>query len=418
MLLPTKRKEVLVEKKHPARHGRTLRATATPSSIAGASLVSMTTPTAFAPASASASASAVAFAFAPASASRPVSSAGSATSTASASVANPTRSSLAVIPGEEKRLDVSDACAKQQTALPAKRQTGLAKHTDTQRRLDKEALLALLDRQQIPRTYVSSLERIQDHRLLLVVDDSGSMVKPIHSPLGALVRRWDEAKYIAKQIAALGILLDPVHGIELHFLNRGTIKQVTADAQVSAAFESEPKGVTPLADVFASILKEQVSPRLHTKSMLLLVITDGIPTTKDGTDDPDTFESILRARQPMDRIVVNFLACTDDAKTIRYLNHLRSTIPYVDVTDDYETERDLFVAQGLAATSKTKPAFTYGDYMMKAFLGTYFPGHDPANDTESLSDTPPASASRPRSRSFSVANKSSSEQTSKKCILC
>jgi hypothetical protein len=75
---------------------------------------------------------------------------------------------------------------------------------------------------------------------------------------------------------------------------------------------------------------------------------------------------VLECRNPMNRIFVTIVACTDDVDALWYLNKWDYTIPNLDVVDDYESERKEIYAAG-----KVKTAFTYGDYIAKILLGSF-----------------------------------------------
>jgi hypothetical protein len=98
----------------------------------------------------------------------------------------------------------------------------------------------------------------------------------------------------------------------------------------------------------------------------------GQPTDDRGRVDTDTLKRILQHnRNPIDRVFVSFLACTDDESSVAYLNAWDDELKNVDVTDDYLSERkEILRAQG----SSFK--FSYADYVCKMLLGPIDPEID------------------------------------------
>lgn len=85
------------------------------------------------------------------------------------------------------------------------------------------------------------------------------------------------------------------------------------------------------------------------------------------TDGINTLEAILR-KERTPQTYVSFLACTDNLKDVAYLSSWDKTIPNVDVTDDYRSER----AEIQRTRGPTFP-FSFGDYIVKAMLGALDP---------------------------------------------
>jgi hypothetical protein len=96
--------------------------------------------------------------------------------------------------------------------------------------------------------------------------------------------------------------------------------------------------------------------------MLLIIATDGEPTDDNGNRDVNGFLVMLR-RKPVN-VYVQIMACTDDDNSVGWLNQADDTIPNVDVTDDFYSERD----EVLKIQGQTFH-FTFGDYLCKALLG-------------------------------------------------
>jgi hypothetical protein len=104
------------------------------------------------------------------------------------------------------------------------------------------------------------------------------------------------------------------------------------------------------------------------RNLLFIIFTDGSPNSDklSSTDAIIEFKEALEDRNPIDKIFVTIVACTDDEFALNYLNNWDNTIPNLDVVDDYESERKEINSAGKVDTS-----FTYGDYIAKILLGSF-----------------------------------------------
>ena len=56
---------------------------------------------------------------------------------------------------------------------------------------------------------------------------------------------------------------------------------------------------------------------MQERKLLVLIATDGIPTNDNGQQDVKTLEHVLRReRNPINRIPVTIIACTDDDECV------------------------------------------------------------------------------------------------------
>mgnify|MGYP002394071939 FL=1 len=151
--------------------------------------------------------------------------------------------------------------------------------------------------------------------------------------------RWDELKQIVSIIVDFASVLDP-DGIDIYFLNRPPLPKVKDSSQLAVAFANPPNGLTPITRVLRQILQEKRSV-VQERKLLIIIATDGEPTDDYGIIDIDILERILKTeRKPADRIPITFCACTEDDQAVEYLNKWDKKIPFVDVCDDYRTERE------------------------------------------------------------------------------
>jgi len=95
-----------------------------------------------------------------------------------------------------------------------------------------------------------------------------------------------------------------------------------------------------------------------------------------GVKNVRSFDQLsLYFRRPTN-VFTNIVACTNDERSIGYLNGLDRELPRLDVVDDYASE--------LAEIRRIKGSnfqFTFGDYVTKSILGSISPDLDRYDET-------------------------------------
>jgi hypothetical protein len=143
---------------------------------------------------------------------------------------------------------------------------------------------------------------------------------------------------------------------------------ITHSDQVQPLFQNPPGGYTPIPRVLNQIMQDKAAI-IREKKMLVLIATDGQPTNDVGDDATKEFFRCLKTRPA--NVHVSIIACTDDDSTMEYLNNIDIVVPYVDVNDDYLSEKkEVQAAQGASY------AFSFGDYVVKTLLGSINPLFD------------------------------------------
>lgn len=211
------------------------------------------------------------------------------------------------------------------------------------------------------------LRNLEGYDIVIIADDSGSMNQPVTSPgadpFGALPTRWDELKKTVSIITDISAIMDP-DGIEVYFLNRGTLSNVTNSRRLDEAFSSPANGSTPIVQVLRHVLAVKTE-----RKRLILIATDGCPDDVAGLDGKMldgkmAFRYVLENERSV-KDFVTILACTDDDSILSYLNGWDRDIPRVDVVDDYQSEKkEILGVQG------PQFAFSFGDYVVKALMGS------------------------------------------------
>jgi hypothetical protein len=95
------------------------------------------------------------------------------------------------------------------------------------------------------------------------------------------------------------------------------------------------------------------------KRLLFIIATDGVPDYDEG--GVSAFTAALRALP--ENCFVQLLACTDDEEAVAWMDQLDGQVRYVDVNDDYHSERmQVMAAQGGGYS------FSRADYIVKVLL--------------------------------------------------
>jgi hypothetical protein len=238
--------------------------------------------------------------------------------------------------------------------------------------LVNERLLAVAARYEISNALTQRLRMLEQFEIVVLCDDSGSMNTPVEGTSGT---RWDELRAIVQIVIEIGVLLDS-NGVDVHFLNRAPMLNVTDPRRVEQAFAQRPSGMTPLVPALRRIFQSAASKPGSDKQLLVFVATDGAPTDNSGNVDIASLENLMRRERQANTTHVAFLACTDDDESVAYLSQWDRTMLNVDVTDDYKTERE-----EVRRTRGHQFPFSYGDYIAKALLGAVDPQMDALDES-------------------------------------
>jgi hypothetical protein len=226
----------------------------------------------------------------------------------------------------------------------------------------------VVNRYEISEDFAKRLRGLEGFEIVVIADDSGSMDTPANSTggsaFGKTMTRWDELKKTLGVVIDIASVMDK-NGLDIYFLNRGTVRGVSHSSQLENLFVPNPQGLTPMSPVLRAVLaeKKQVA---REKKLLIVIATDGQPTNNAGEVDILTLKHILQSeRDPIDRIFVSFIACTDDSSSVEYLNGWDKEMKNVDVVDDYQSElANIRKAQG------QNFKFSLGNYVCKCLLGS------------------------------------------------
>ena len=217
---------------------------------------------------------------------------------------------------------------------------------------------SILEKYDITGIFAQKLNQLQGFKMVCICDDSTSMREVLNKGQ----TKWDELRQ------SIEIVLDVATAFNVDcdvlFLNRPGFRNVKHISQLNEQFTNPPSGLTPLARCFQLALENNKN-ELSERKLLILIFTDGSPTSQHPEPIKE-FKNVLQYRNPIDRIFVTIIACTDDDYALNYLNNWDKNIKNLDIVDDYESER-----KEIYAAKKVKSSFTYGDYIAKILLGSH-----------------------------------------------
>ena len=190
------------------------------------------------------------------------------------------------------------------------------------------------------------------YAVAFVLDNSGSMRTPVEQSSFALpgqcVTRHDEMLGFLNIVLPLIVAQSP-EGADIWLLNQPhtgapgpyRIQNVQTMDQLTQHL-GQPSGHTPLVQtlmqVFAAHQSDMAGEGLH-----VVVVTDGQPD--DYYDQPGKtalFNLLSKGSEHRPRphkCTISFLVASDNHQDVEYLDMLDRRCPFVDVTDDYATER-------------------------------------------------------------------------------
>jgi hypothetical protein len=224
----------------------------------------------------------------------------------------------------------------------------------------------VVNKYEIHDIFANKLRRLEGYEICLICDDSGSMNTPLEdgtiNPFGTKASRWDELKQTVGIIAEISTILDK-DGIDVYFLNRPSLHNVTNHDNLTKTFNNPPSGFTPITNTLRQVIKDK-KQIIQEKKLLIIIATDGEPTNDQGEVDTKELKNVLK-KDRNSRIHVSFLACTDDDETMKYLNKWDNELVNLDVVDDFKSEKaQIKEVQGESFR------FSFGDYICKILLGS------------------------------------------------
>lgn len=215
--------------------------------------------------------------------------------------------------------------------------------------------------------YAAKLRTLESYKIVFVIDDSTSMNALVEDPgrtaTSPLKTRYDECKAIAKTTIELATLTNS-QGADIYPLNSQHMLNIKNVADLDAFFSVKPNGATPLVDVLTHILDDH---KFSEKKVLIVVMTDGEPTT-NGVPDRQALINFMKTKRLLpQRFPMSIILCTDDNGVTDFFDQVDKEYDHVDVVDDYLTERKQIMHMQRKVTGFT---FTHDEYVVKCIMGS------------------------------------------------
>ena len=223
-----------------------------------------------------------------------------------------------------------------------------------------ERLRNLSLKYEIQQALAQRLLILQDYRIILLCDDSGSMKTSVNNSNRT---RWDELHDFVQIILEIGAIFDP-NGVDVYFLNRPPILSVTNPEVVKHVFSKPPRGYTPIVTALRHIFQSPATRAGYDKKALVFIATDGAPTDDKGRVNVDELKHLMVHERQSETTHVMFLVCTDDPACVEYLTEWDQTMTNVDVTGNFKAEREK-----VRRYRGANYPFSNGDYIVKALVG-------------------------------------------------
>ena len=200
-------------------------------------------------------------------------------------------------------------------------------------------------------------------RVVLLLDDSGSMGTPVADPLsapyaqGGRCTRWSELQHFAVTATDIVTATAP-GGVDVYFLDRPGMASVTQPQQLAPAFAMPPRGGTPMLGALQRIFAQYAPIAQAGTRVLVVIVTDGEPS--DGSPS-QLFQLLATQRHP--QIHVSLAEMSDNEQTMDWLDGWDRQLANFDNSDDFQMERRrVMMTRG--------GRFTYTDYVVKVLLGS------------------------------------------------
>ena len=175
-------------------------------------------------------------------------------------------------------------------------------------------------------------------KVVMLVDDSGSMsnrivegpqpglhwwdppVYPPRPPPGApRVTRWTEAQQACALLVQLLVAASD-NGLDVWFLNRDPVRNVTEMSQLADSFSTRPNGGTPLISTFNAIFETYEPYVIRGIHVLILSVGDGEPS--DGS-----INHLVMCLQGKHKYFhVSFIECNDNEREMEFMDSLDGQI--------------------------------------------------------------------------------------------
>jgi hypothetical protein len=210
--------------------------------------------------------------------------------------------------------------------------------------------------------FTEHLSLLKNYKIVVCLDDSSSMNESIVSTPNLVnsfksPTRYDEIKSIIKIIIDMSMIYD--EGIDLYFLNKNPVYDITNYKQIEYILNKTPGGHTPLKHIAKQIFLKY---KYETKPVLVVFATDGIPTDINGNEKLVEFVECLKKRNT-EKYYLSFLSCSDRDEDNYYLKKLNKNTDNLSVLDTYSSEKNI-----ITNIKGRSFRYTLGDHIARLLL--------------------------------------------------
>ncbi|CAF1080818.1 unnamed protein product [Adineta steineri] len=226
------------------------------------------------------------------------------------------------------------------------------------------ALSIVACKHEIDQTMIKHLQILQGFKIVIVCDDSGSKMNNFSDIKDT---RRNDLCSIVKIVLDIGIIFD-TNGVDIHFLNGEILSKVKYLETIDWIFASPVNENKPLLFVLDGVFNSLLSQAEEETKLLLVVVSNGEVTDKNGNNSLHSFEQSMFARQSAEITYVSVFLYTDGLSHTGYFNEPGQTMKHVNVVGDFQREKN-----DINRSGRSDYCSSFGNYVVRALLSAVDP---------------------------------------------
>ena len=219
------------------------------------------------------------------------------------------------------------------------------------------------------------LDATRELKKVFLIDDSGSMqtrvIIPQQSGPSIITTRWEELQ--SSLLTAFKLIKDLCNdGIDIYFLNRIPLLNVTNIEQIHSIFTTKPSGSTPLFKTLRAIYDKYKD---YSVNISITIWTDGLPNPDDVINAHNVFK-LFYPKNKTTKFGICIILCTDEENVLILYKKYDKKYP-LNVLDDYKTEMD-----NIHKIQKELISINQETYFALVFITPWCPELDSLNEKQ------------------------------------